>query len=182
MTTVKNNDESDMRWTRVALLAVCPVHVVMGAIGLVMVWPFGFNYIACAAAAACAEVVGQGSAKLFRSRPDPMHQRLSMMLWITAALTHPFAEIKVYDQEIYGLLLAVAIAAGWRVAPRDMRPLLAAAVVVLLVCFVAHLFDASLGDVHTMEVTYMLLYGATAVPLTVFTVERTIHTFLERRR
>ncbi len=178
---VGTNDASDMRWTRITLRAVWPLHVVMGAIGLLMVWPFGLNYLACAAAAACAEAVAQASAKLFRSRPDPTHRRLSMMLWITAALTHPFAEIKVYDQEVFGLLLAVAIAAGWRVAPRDVRPLLSAGVVVLLVCFVAHLFDASLGDIHTMGVAYMLLYGATAVPLTVFTVERTIQTFWERR-
>jgi hypothetical protein len=171
----------DMFWTGTALLLVCPVHFVLGAIGLLMIWPFAISYVPTALVALCVEPVGYALARVFRSQPDRAHRLLSTMLWVVCGLTHPLSEITVYGEEVNAIIIAMAIAAAWRVAPRDVRPVAAGAIVVVLVCLVAHIWDSTFGRWDTMSVTYAVLYGATALPLAVFAVERTVHTFLQRR-
>jgi hypothetical protein len=174
----------DMPWTRRALLVVCPVHFCLGGLGLLMIYPMGISYLFTGLVALLVELAGFAIARMFRSVEDRAHRLLSLMLWIACALTPPMARIdeRGEGEGVYVLLIAVIIASCWRLSPRDTRPIGAAAVVVLLIFNITYIWGQTFGRPQALDYIYIALYGATVLPLGVFAIERTVHTFWERRK
>jgi hypothetical protein len=153
-------------WTRRVLWCVTPVHVVLGAGGLLMLYPWLFNYLATGGVALVVELIAYGLERFFGARPDPEHRWVSRILWITAALSGPLAWVH--------LSVSLACASVWRLSPRVARPLVALALATAMTSFSTWMWRQSFGEHGALEYLYVTLYAATTLPLVVLSLERAL--------
>jgi len=159
-----------MTWTQLVLLCVMPVHATLGFIALLMVYPFGPNYVLGALVVGIIEPLAYAAERLLRARPDPEHRAVSWVLWVTATLSPPMS--------FRYLGIALGGAALWRLTPRAARPVVALGSALALAWLVSW-HDA---QTRALQYTYATLYGTTGLLLLTFAVERSVRFFQDRHR